>query len=246
MSEMSDQDNTLPDQNNPESPESKESKKELAYDREGNVSRCWQCDKPLGQESRDLGYIVCHAHRTCSKCGTNCQAVEIQWCYENDYPIAHSRCLSLNLPKEVVPTDLMNMLTKLVWPDPQLSPETNVKTAELTSEQLFARQVHQQSIDEAYVTMKMLQAAAAIYSFKLQKDRTKIEKDIDDRERKKQDSVEVERKKKSLTKSDKKAAGKDAPAITKREKLIKDMMAMGFTREMAEKIQNEAHQSNKN
>jgi hypothetical protein len=57
---------------------------------------CQICKKPLGQESRDLGYPLCHTCRKCASCGTETLPSESIYCLENQHPIKHARCMSVS------------------------------------------------------------------------------------------------------------------------------------------------------
>jgi hypothetical protein len=58
------------------------------------------CNRPLGRESRDLGFWTCHEHRDCTVCNQPVSAKEIQFCFNNSLPIKHARCLSLKDAKD--------------------------------------------------------------------------------------------------------------------------------------------------
>lgn len=57
------------------------------------MSECKVCEAPLGQESIDSGYTVCHDHRRCPRCKATVPSTEVNWCLENAQPVMHSRCL---------------------------------------------------------------------------------------------------------------------------------------------------------
>src|SRR5215472_17418715 len=43
-------------------------------------STCVICQKPLGQDSKDLGYTLCHEHRKCIYCEQNISPAENATC----------------------------------------------------------------------------------------------------------------------------------------------------------------------
>ena len=195
------------------------------------VIACFICNKPLGQESRDLEFWTCHNHRNCTMCGKNLTSVEIQWSYKNNFPLVHARCVIGSMQKEKVDLDLLNNITKLIEVDLTVSVLTNQQSTERKVKAAF----HEQSLEEAYYVMKNMQAAAAAYSFMFQKDRTKIEKEISEKEKKKFKEAIEEREKPAKIKAEK--AEKQAVVDSPEEKFIKNMMKGGiFTREMAAKI----------
>jgi hypothetical protein len=115
-----------------------------------------------------------------------------------------------------------------------LSVEANQRQGEIQATELVAYMDH----EKMYYLMRKMQAECAAISFILSKDRTKIERHINEREKKKFAAVQEQRVKKTLTKSDKKVSEKSEPlALTPQEKAIRLLMKNLFLpREAAEKV----------
>lgn len=89
------------------------------------ITSCQICKRPLGQESRDLNYHVCPKCRLCASCGTETTSTESSYCLENELPIKHARCSSLNdvktLNQQIALTNAFRLLPDLVMQVPQMS-----------------------------------------------------------------------------------------------------------------------------
>ena len=82
---------------------------------EDQISSCIKCNKPLGQESKDLGFKLCHTCRLCAACGHATTARESNLCLEKELPIKHARCLRLEDSKNTLAAklDLSNLYRTL-------------------------------------------------------------------------------------------------------------------------------------
>jgi hypothetical protein len=155
------------------------------------------CTKPLGQESQDLGFLTCHEHRTCAKCGLEMRPAEIKWAVdksiESEEPLkcevlAHARCVILETPSiSQDPTlsikqshyDYLNLIRLMVEPDLNLSIQTNEQTAMIQSTRLLT----EMDFDHLYVALKKLEACVAQVSIALSQDRKKLKERASERER---------------------------------------------------------------
>jgi hypothetical protein len=94
-------------------------KREKKMIEKGEIRACLieGCGKTLGQESRDLGFKVCHTHRECAACGSPVNSQESSWCLNNDIPIKHARCMRLNdvntLDAQIQLTNFYRLLTDM-------------------------------------------------------------------------------------------------------------------------------------
>jgi hypothetical protein len=172
-------------------------------------TECLVCNTPLGQESRDLDFRVCHEHRKCIKCSLDVTPKEVRLAYDivlenqgtipQDLEIEHARCKILNHPTiEKDPTlsikqteyDLLNLIRLMVTPDLQLSSVTNENNAMIYSSRL----VVDMTFDEKLLHMKMLQACVANVSIAVRQD-PKYRKDaLVEREKKHLEQAKQEQK----------------------------------------------------
>lgn len=130
-------------------------------------SECSICNRPLGQESKDLGYLVCHDHRLCTVCNIDVSPHEVIYCLTNKVNVTHARCLSFTeVPQVQSQLDLLNLRRLLT--------ETCVRISEL-------------SFDQKYQFLRMMQDTAAIVSVHLQKNKqelsTQLNKEKHEREK---------------------------------------------------------------
>lgn len=98
---------------------------------DNEIKECLICNKPLGQESRDLRFPVCHDHRMCPKCGFAIESsAEITYCWKNNqFPALHARCLAVETkldPTNIndnldLTAEMLNLARLIITPNPELS-----------------------------------------------------------------------------------------------------------------------------
>lgn len=167
------------------------------------VSECTLCQKPLGQESRDLGYILCHDCRLCNDCKLPVSPQEITYCNSHSLVVTHARCLIYRdrALKDTVAVEVneslieRNNLARLILqPDMNLSVETNQSNAIINNK----RFVCNMNFEELYVHVQVLMALAADCSLMLKQDKGKtvadIKKDLDRKEARKFREATIEAK----------------------------------------------------
>ena len=113
------------------------------------VTACVLCGTPLGHDSREMGWIVCNAHRSCSSCGCRVAMPEdIRLRYNDltereehltpDNLLTHARCLMLRaksdataFPVTVAQShyDLLNYARLSVHPTVDTDLQTNIDIA---------------------------------------------------------------------------------------------------------------------
>jgi len=158
------------------------------------------CDKPLGQDSKDLDWRVCKDHRTCYICSEPLEPLDIHLAHEraskdpdDSIELAHARCLiasgklaTLNsdatLSIKQSTYDLLNAARLMVDPDMSLSNTTNENNAMIHC----ARFIHQMDFDKRYAHLKMLEAYVATVSLAIAQDRKQLKIRADAREEKKE------------------------------------------------------------
>src|ERR1017187_9498577 len=165
------------------------------------ISECLICSKPLGQESKDLDWRVCHAHRLCSVCGGEVRPIDVHNAQakatEDSEPIEilHSRCAIASGKLATLSSDptislkqstynLLNSARLMVDPDMALSIQTNENNAMIRSTE-FIREllIGSMDYDKAYAHLKMLEACVANVSILIAKqDRAAIKGRADARE----------------------------------------------------------------
>lgn len=148
-----------------------------------SISECLICNKPLGSDSRDSGYVFCHDCSKCTQCGERLSAAEQKNAYDrflesldfkegetednvskDNVERLHAQCLVLTKKPvtEVtqVELDFLNNLRLLInAPEPNLdvSIVTNENSAEIYSRQL----IRTMTIDQMRVKLAMIEAVAA-------------------------------------------------------------------------------------
>ncbi len=172
------------------------------------VTECLICKSPLGQESRDMDYRLCHDHRRCIICGDTLKPREIaaaqRECEESysdlaNLPalLAHPRCQAPTRananqdPDCIIKQSYLDYLNniRLLWEaDTDLSPETNEQAASLAAARLLVNQ----PLEKIYLHLARMQAAVAHISVALAKDRNKIKEVLDKREGKKFEKAKLE------------------------------------------------------
>ena len=121
-----------------------------------NHTECVICDKPLGQETRDLGLAFCHEHQNCQFCSEQLDVSELKWClrkYRDETPvneldpeniqIVHAKCLIASRKEPTIAVsqsdfDRLNLARLIVWPEKDKSVQTNQNDAVIQSRQLIA------------------------------------------------------------------------------------------------------------
>lgn len=170
----------------------------LTSDNSTEVSQCTSCGKPLGQESKDLGYILCHDCRVCSKCSLPVSPQEIAYCNSHSIIVTHARCLihsernSGNVEVNQSRLDRNNLARLTITPNLELSVQSNQHAAVLSNRKF----IHEMNFEEIYVQLQMFQALAADCSLMLKQDKGKtaseIKKDLEKRESEKFKRAEQE------------------------------------------------------
>jgi len=171
-------------------------------------TQCIVCEKPLGQESRDLGHRTCHEHRACSKCGLPLHAREMQLCHdrlvEDNLPLSsliliHARCeiAARQLSQDQDATlsikqseyDLLNISRLMTWPDENLNDTTNENNACIQN----ARYISSMSFDQKLQHLKMLEACVASVSIALRTSKDYRKEAFKEREEKAKKQADKER-----------------------------------------------------
>ena len=162
-----------------------------------DTTQCQICQKPLGQESRDQGFSVCHAHRVCVMCDKTLLAPEVALCLKRasessdgaPYEPIHPRC-QVRLSRPTDPTlsikqsdfDFLNLLRLMVVPNPNLSDITNCQNAMIQSDRLREFLISQMDWDGVYSHLKMLEACVAAVSIAIKQDHSQLKKRSEARE----------------------------------------------------------------
>jgi hypothetical protein len=155
------------------------------------------CHKPLGHDSKDMGWIVCLEHRNCPICEHELEPADVRRAWkesvEKDASIelAHARCLVGNSKTSLTadPTlsikqshyDWLNAIRLMVDPDMALSISTNENNAMI----YHSKFVHEMDWDQKYAHQKMLEACVASISLALAQDKKKLKERADEREKEK-------------------------------------------------------------
>ncbi len=163
-----------------------------------------ECKKPLGQESKDLGYPTCHEHRSCASCDLPLAPVEIQWCVDKykeklekdpseSFELIHPRCYSLKKPSLAQdPTlsikqseyDYLNLCRLMIEPSMELSAVTNENNAMISANKYVQTLVHNLDFDAAYMHLKKLEACVTeVGLFVAKQDKKELKRRADEREK---------------------------------------------------------------
>ena len=204
-----------------------------------DITECIQCNKPLGQESRDLGYTYCHVCRKCSHCSKDISAQESQWCYDTNRSLAvHSRCAGFAHPSKDAMTvdqtviDHLNLIRLLLKPDYETSLDTQAQSIDHYVSGIL---VSQRSIDDLYIMLRNAQAYCAAISLVISRDRTRLDKEVGEREKVKQKKALEDRSKAHITVAER-------GIESTKEKFILNLMKNAFlSREDAQKVYDDAH-----
>ena len=136
-------------------------------------TECLVCGHTLGQESRDLGWMLCHDCRICSTCKDPLNVRDAKYCLkrylellQTDEPpsyrhmdIIHPKCEVLRHQPSLNPSeyDYLNLIRLSVIPDLELSLVSNENVAMNMS----ARLVADMDFEQLSLHLKMLQACEA-------------------------------------------------------------------------------------
>jgi hypothetical protein len=209
-----------------------------------------ECSICHTEKSEPIEFNLFHQScATCKYCTHDCGLEIIQKRLketESGEPVViyHDYCHSKKLEedfknKPVIITqghlDMLNAANLMFRAKLDLSVETNQKEAEWMSN----KYIHEMELDEKFITLKRLEAVAAMWSIALSKDKARIQIQLDEKERikykeLKQQGDRLEYEKKRETKSVRAAlAGNLTPEEKLREKAIAAFMKLGMTREIA-------------
>lgn len=111
-------------------------------------TQCIICGKPLGQESKDLGFTLCHEHRKCEYCDSDISPEDNRVCvsaareFNKEVEVIHARCRVLRMKQtnsngqDAMITisqseyDFLNLCRLAIIPNPDLNSTSNGKVAE--------------------------------------------------------------------------------------------------------------------
>lgn len=170
-----------------------------------NPTQCTfvNCKNVLGNESRELGYYLCHEHRKCSKCSQELRPEHTKLWFEmqsestDNIDVTHPRCSVTYRPTmnddpsqsiKQSEYDYLNMIRLSVEPDKNLSEETNENNSLIHT----GRFVDQMDWDSRYLYMKKLEACLARVQISLNCDKKKIKERLDAREQVKFEEAKVQ------------------------------------------------------
>lgn len=131
--------------------------------------------------------------------------------------------------------DMLNAVNLMFRPNTDLSLMTNQKEAELHSHKF----VHEMTLEEKFITLKRLEAVAAMWSIALSKDKQRIQIQLDEKERVKHKELQHEGQRLEYEKKRERKAistalsGNATPEEKQREKAIMAFTKLGMTREIA-------------
>lgn len=175
---------------------------------ESTISECVICKSPLGQDSKDSGYFVCHEHRNCAICGKPLLPRQIriirdqaQFHGEELTPdiVVHDNCKldqiaadnNGKIPVSLAEIDLLNRYRLCLFPELSLSEEANIKQAEQTLPALITQMSH----EEQYLFMRRLQIISARLSIALATSKDSIKKELAEKQKKEYEEVQKIREK---------------------------------------------------
>lgn len=166
------------------------------------MPQCIVCDKPLGADTQSEGYLTCHAHRTCLKCGLPLTALDIKLshnlyleklkhaesnheAFDGGLELMHSRCYSgfstISDPNQSIKQselDILNACRLMIYPDMHLAKSTNESNAMIYGQKLIS----QMSNDEIYAHIGMMEACIAQASLLVHSNKDELKKRADKRE----------------------------------------------------------------
>lgn len=186
------------------------------------MPECTSCDKPLGSDSINLGYTLCHTCRRCASCGLSVGPKDVEFCESIGLAKPkHPRCLiHSDHESGKNPSTLIALLN---W----CSSMDNTVTL-----------ITDMNFDQKYQFLQSVQSVAANMSILLRKDK-KLYEDIlreresqerQDKKQKRKDPVVEAAKHGIKTTSDKVARKK----LTARDKAIAALVGLGISQKDAE------------
>lgn len=232
------------------------------------ISTCQieSCGKPLGQDSKDNGYIVCKDHQVCTICHETVQASTIRIIHNqstareetfSSASIVHNHCALLESGKTasngltttsvtLQEIDLINRSRFFFNPQPELGVKGNVQNALLALPYL----IKDMNLEQQFTMMKVFESCAAATSLLLKKDRKVIEEEIKERTIKEQKEVENIRTKKANASPETtygytqkvwdNMTKVEKMSVKKKEKHIETLGNLGVDRDKAIEIWNKA------
>lgn len=215
------------------------------------IMNCIVCEQPLAEDwsSAPIHFDSCDK---CIYCNETVQFSDIQKLAQlragvpsNDkFSVYHPYCKSEALERDfkqrtVVITqehlDMLNSANLMFKANLHLSVESNQQEAEIRSREW----IFQMSLEEKFIVLRRMEAVTAMLSIALSKDKQKIQVKLDELKRvglkdlqQAEERIEIEKERIAKRKREEM---KLSPAARAREKSITAMMAIGMTREMAEK-----------
>ena len=153
------------------------------------------CKKPLGQETKDLDFRVCHEHRICSICGGALTPTDVRLAHDkaiessDSLELAHARCLIASNKSGILNADptlsikqsdfnTLNSARLMVEPDMGLDIHTNEKNAMIFNQRLITSWSHEQ----IYAHIQMMEACIVNANLAIQLDKKKLKERADLRE----------------------------------------------------------------
>jgi len=191
------------------------------------IKACIKCQRPLGDETRQLRIPVCHEHRKCYKCATPVDnTVEIQYCLDHNLAITHARCLTVDKSTDI-DEHLLNLSRLIFYPNPQIPRPIAAQATGNVLQSLDTFLSH----DHILHIVSQAQAIAAAGTLMLQKHHRKFSIELQERDALKlKEAEEYRQNQKPEVKQAKKAKAKEESAA---EKTISLFMQMGMSREQA-------------
>ena len=173
---------------------------------------CQICQAPLGQDSKDSDFILCHSCRKCSHCELPLTAREIKWCFDKwaetaelnprpDLEVTHVRCSSSSLSAANDPIltmrasefDRINMFRLMFEPDLALSDTTNENNTMIHTRRFIEHMDHERML----TFLKKLEAACEQVRIIVGTSRRDLQRLADKRDKEKEKAA----KKEALTSS---------------------------------------------
>lgn len=162
------------------------------------ITECVICKKPLGAESRDLGFPTCIEHRACHKCGKHLSAAELKWCHSRALEdgaelttegLIHPRCelseshtiQDATLSIKQSEYTFLNLLRLKCIPNPDLSDDTNISNAALACENLITRM----DFEAQRVHLLMMESALEVVQRHLRNNREELKTKFQESEKEK-------------------------------------------------------------
>ena len=156
------------------------------------ASTCLLCSHPLGQDSKDAGWLTCKEHRACAICDKPLQPVDTSMAYQkyeedlakdpsSSIDLIHPRCAIVSNRLATLDSDptlslkqstynYLNAARLMVDPDMNLSILTNENNAMIRCTEF----IHTLDFDKLYATLKMMEACVATVNLALAQDKKKL------------------------------------------------------------------------